>query len=73
MVNKKIEIKIDYDYCKGCEYCINFCPKKILKLSEKVNKLGYRYCEITDIEKCTGCGVCYLMCPEYIIEVVNKK
>ena len=29
------------DNCKGCGLCIEACPKKIIKLGEEINKLGY--------------------------------
>lgn len=71
-MKKKFEIKIEYEYCKGCELCIFYCPQKVLRLSEKINRLGYKFCEVVDIERCTGCGRCYLMCPDYIIEVLER-
>ncbi len=74
MVEKKrFIVKIDYQHCKGCELCVQFCPQKILKLTDKVNNLGYKFCTVVDEEKCNGCGVCYIMCPEYIIEIYKNK
>ena len=26
--------KIEKDTCKGCELCVNFCPKKVLMMSD---------------------------------------
>ena len=34
-------IKIDFQRCKECGYCINFCPKKVLSKGTAVNKRGY--------------------------------
>jgi 2-oxoglutarate ferredoxin oxidoreductase subunit delta len=65
-------VKINSQVCKGCKLCIINCPKKNLKLSEKINKLGYKYCEVVDEKNCTGCGRCYLMCPEYCIEIIKE-
>ena len=28
------------DRCKGCGYCIEFCPKKILEFSTRFNQKG---------------------------------
>lgn len=62
-------VKIDFENCKGCEFCIFTCPNKVLALSDNVNKLGYRYVKIVNQENCNGCGRCYLMCPDYLIEI----
>lgn len=66
-------IKITFlkERCKGCGFCIEFCPKKIISLSDKMNNLGYRYARVKDedIESCSGCAICALMCPEVLIEV----
>ena len=55
--------------CKGCGYCVEFCPKKILVLSEEINDLGYHYATIQDEDKCNGCAICAMMCPDVIIEI----
>lgn len=73
MSKKKYILNIDSEHCKGCELCIAYCPQKILKLSDNVNKLGYKYVEIKDITKCSGCGSCYLMCPDYLIEIYLEE
>jgi len=38
----KFLVKIDIQSCKGCNLCIINCHKKNLKLSEKINRLGYK-------------------------------
>ncbi len=70
---KKFLLKIDFEHCKGCSLCEIYCPNGVLKLSNNINKLGYRYIEITDEEKCNGCGRCYLMCPDYLIEIYKEE
>ena len=35
-------IEVDEDRCKGCELCINFCPKKVIAVADHFNRLGYR-------------------------------
>jgi len=62
-------VTFNEDRCKGCGLCVEFCPKKIISLGEKMNNLGYRYAVITDMTQCTGCTICAIMCPEVIIEV----
>ena len=33
-------INIDQERCKGCALCIEFCPKKIIYLSNRLNAKG---------------------------------
>lgn len=33
-------VKIDFDRCKECGYCIKFCPKGVLSKGTKVNQEG---------------------------------
>ncbi|MCS7151518.1 MAG: 4Fe-4S binding protein [Endomicrobia bacterium] len=67
----KFLLKINYENCKGCEYCIITCPQKVLSLSDEVNKLGYRFVKIINQQNCNGCGRCYIMCPDYLIEIFS--
>ncbi len=53
--------------CKGCGFCVEFCPTKTLVLSKKFNAKGYHPPEIVDIEKCTGCELCGMYCPDFAI------
>ena len=62
-------IIISSELCKGCELCISFCPKNVIKLSEKLNAAGYLPALFSDNGQCTGCAVCALVCPEVAIEV----
>lgn len=57
------------EYCKGCSLCVNACPKKILRLSARVNEKGYTVAECTDEAECIGCALCYTMCPDCVITV----
>ena len=57
------------DMCKGCGLCVGACPKKILKLSDKLNSKGYRIAQITDQSACIACAFCATMCPDCVITV----
>jgi len=63
------KVKVNKERCKGCMYCIEFCPKKSLVLAKGSNAKGYAFVEFTDDGKCTSCAICALMCPEAAIEV----
>ncbi|AET67503.1 dissimilatory sulfite reductase (desulfoviridin), alpha/beta subunit [Desulfosporosinus orientis DSM 765] len=64
----KTKILVDEARCKGCYYCIKYCPKDAVRLSGHINAKGYETVEI-DEEKCIGCGSCYRMCPDYVFEL----
>ncbi len=65
-------IKLNPIMCKGCSYCIQFCPKHILELGKERNKRGYFYPFVTDPDACISCAICASMCPEGAIELPAK-
>ncbi|MBP7527803.1 MAG: ferredoxin family protein [Syntrophorhabdaceae bacterium] len=65
-------INIDQERCKGCALCIEFCPKKVIKLSDRLNAKGYFVAVFDDGKECTGCATCAVMCPEVAIEVMKS-
>jgi 2-oxoglutarate ferredoxin oxidoreductase subunit delta len=54
------------DRCKGCGYCIKYCPVNALKVSEELNKDGYHPPETTE-NACVDCGLCERICPEFAV------
>jgi 2-oxoglutarate ferredoxin oxidoreductase subunit delta len=66
---KKVQgtVIIKSDSCKGCGFCVEFCPTGALHLSDRYNAKGYRVPELIDGDKCTGCGLCGLYCPDFAI------
>jgi 2-oxoglutarate ferredoxin oxidoreductase subunit delta len=62
-------IKIDQELCKGCQVCLEFCPKKVISPLNKVNAAGYIPVAFNRDGDCTGCGICAIVCPEVAIEV----
>lgn len=55
--------------CKGCEMCIRFCPRQVLKTSPQTNAKGYHLPEIVpgNETSCVHCEFCTLICPEFAI------
>lgn len=55
--------------CKGCGYCIEFCPKGVLEDSTDINAKGYHYPVVKRDEgyHCIHCQFCNLVCPEMAI------
>ena len=64
-------ITIIKEFCKGCGFCIDYCPKKVYEFSGEINKKGYRLPFPVRIDECTECGLCDLYCPDFAI-LVNK-
>ncbi len=60
---KQFRVEITSEECKGCGRCIYSCPVKVLRMTDKVNKMGNTYTEYIG-EKCIGCGACFYACPE---------
>jgi len=55
--------------CKGCGFCVEFCPRKILTMSEQTNAKGYHLPMISADSQCLDCGLCMLLCPDFAIYV----
>lgn len=55
--------------CKGCKFCIEFCPEQVLTESEAMNAKGYHYPVVAAGKErsCVNCGFCRLVCPEFAI------
>lgn len=63
MPHKKPSVEILHDQCKGCELCVENCPKKVLEISSSFNRLGYRHAVVKN-DGCVGCASCFYACPE---------
>lgn len=61
-------VDINFEYCKECSYCVNFCPTNSLKIGDKINKRGY-YPPVHNPETCIACGICARVCPDAVLEV----
>ncbi|MEM2934990.1 MAG: 4Fe-4S dicluster domain-containing protein [Candidatus Thermoplasmatota archaeon] len=62
------------DRCKGCSFCIEFCPKKVLVESEEFNSKGYHPPKLDESkDKCIACGFCALVCPEFAIYMEEEN
>jgi len=68
-----MKIIIDENYCKGCDICIEVCPKDVYKKSETLNKKGIYPPNPVNPKECTNCQLCILQCPDQAITVETEE
>ncbi|NIO37635.1 4Fe-4S dicluster domain-containing protein [Candidatus Bathyarchaeota archaeon] len=69
----QVKIHIIKDQCKGCGFCIQFCPRDVLEKSQEINRKGIHPPKITDEARCVACSFCTSICPDLAIFVVEKS
>jgi 2-oxoglutarate ferredoxin oxidoreductase subunit delta len=72
IVRSKAEIHIVKDQCKGCGFCIQYCPKKVLEESQEINARGVHPPKVVDESKCVICSFCTAVCPDFALFVIEK-
>ena len=60
-------VAINSELCKGCGFCIAFCPSAVLEFSDKFNSKGYHSPHAANPDACTGCDMCGMYCPDFAI------
>ena len=63
----KGELCIIVDWCKGCGFCIEFCPKGVLVSAEGFNRKGYHPPKVAQPDVCNHCDMCEMICPDFAI------
>ena len=63
------KVSIIEDRCKGCSFCVEYCPRNVLEMSEHFNKKGYHPPYVKNPEDCVNCNFCEVICPEFAIYV----
>jgi 2-oxoglutarate ferredoxin oxidoreductase subunit delta len=66
-------IVFNRDRCKGCSYCVYFCAKDVLEMSEETNQKGYLLPRVADESKCSGCRLCEAICPDFALRVISAN
>ena len=62
-------IHVIRELCKGCGFCVEYCPRDVLELSDTYNRKGYHPPVASKPDACVSCGLCELICPEFAIYV----
>ena len=67
------DVHIIKERCKGCGFCVEYCPVDVLELSVEYNKKGYHPPLVKKSDTCVNCGLCEMLCPEFAIWSTLKK
>jgi len=67
------KVFINIEMCKGCGFCIEFCPTKVLGFSKTFNAKGYHPPDAIRPENCMGCDLCGIYCPDFAIFGIKIK
>jgi 2-oxoglutarate ferredoxin oxidoreductase subunit delta len=69
VATKPARISIYEQRCKGCGYCVEYCPRGVLKMGTELSARGYYLAVVDDDSKCLACGFCEIVCPEFAVQV----
>ena len=61
-------IEINERFCKGCGYCVKYCPKDVIVLDEGRHQVA----KVKDAGACIGCLSCATICPEAAITITKE-
>lgn len=60
---RRCEIEIIDEWCKGCDICVKVCPEHCLGMNRR------SVVEVRAPRACTGCGLCEMLCPDFAISI----
>ena len=69
---RRFKVEINKKLCKGCYFCVRYCPAGVFTKSDEIGELGYNLAKVEFPEKCTGCRLGLLYCPDLAIAVEEE-
>lgn len=57
-------VKVDPDKCVGCGYCVEYCPRDVLRMNEETRMPYMKY-----RDDCWYCDVCRFVCRTNALEL----
>ena len=51
-------VTINPNWCKGCGFCVEYCPTDALEMSKAYNAKGYHPPKVKNADDCRDCKFC---------------
>jgi NAD-dependent dihydropyrimidine dehydrogenase PreA subunit len=72
-MEKKYDVRIDFQACKECGYCQLVCGQNVYAKGTQFNGRGYRSYQAVNPEACVGCNKCFYACPDFAISITDLR
>jgi len=73
LLSERRRVKLAKSLCKGCGYCVEFCPRKVFEGSGEDSERGVSLPRIARPMACTLCGLCTRLCPDLALTMTEEE
>jgi len=73
LLGERRRVKLAKSLCKGCGYCVEFCPRRVFEGSGEEGEKGVSLPRIARPEDCTLCGLCTRLCPDLALTIAEEE